>query len=156
MFYDKAYKSRLCIEDEYWKNNKRWWFDDLIFLLKDKYAFKPIENDQVSNIFRSVIYWPKIKYLRCQWLLYSTNLYHNKRPDIDNLIVKVTFYDKIGNAIIRYCNVMVELKFIVNFIDNRKYNKGILFHDIAWKNVLFSLFILTKERIINIYWIDFK
>ena len=29
--------------------------DELIDFLKDKYTFKPIENDQVTNIYRSVI-----------------------------------------------------------------------------------------------------
>ena len=65
--------------------------DDLIVLLKDECAFKSIENDQVGNIFRSIIDWPKIKHLRCQQLLCSTKSCHSNRPDIDNLIVKVTF-----------------------------------------------------------------
>ena len=52
--------------------------------LKDKYVFKPIENDQVHTIHRSIIDQPKIKYLRCQQLLYSTKLCVNKRLVIDN------------------------------------------------------------------------
>ena len=48
--------------------------DELIDILKDKCAFKPIENDQVYNIYRSVINWPKIKHLRCKQLLCSTRL----------------------------------------------------------------------------------
>ena len=46
--------------------------DDLIILLKDKRAFKSIENDQVSNMFRSIIDWSKIKHLRSQKILCST------------------------------------------------------------------------------------
>lgn len=95
--------------------------------MKDKDTFKPIENNEVSNIFRSVIDWPKIKHLRCQQLLCSTKPYHNKVPDIYNLIVKVTFYDKIENAIISFYNIMVELKLIIIFIDNKTYNKVTLF-----------------------------
>ena len=95
--------------------------DELIFLLKDKCSFRTIKNDEVSNIYRSVIDWPKIKHLRCQQFLYSTKPCPNKRPEIDNLIVKVTFYDNVGNPIIGFCNVMVELKLIISFIDNKKY-----------------------------------
>ena len=65
--------------------------DELIVLLKDKSSFRPIKNDEVSNIYRSIIDWPNIKYLRCQQLLCSTKLCPDKRPDIDNLIVKITF-----------------------------------------------------------------
>ena len=39
--------------------------DELIILLKDKCSFRKIKNDEVSNIYRSVIDWPKIKHLRC-------------------------------------------------------------------------------------------
>ena len=51
----------------------------------------------------------------------------NKRPDIDSLIIKVTFYDNVGNPIIGFCNIMVELKLIISFIDNKKYNQTDLF-----------------------------
>ena len=70
---------------------------------------------------------PKIKHLRCQQLLCSTKPCPNKRPEIDNLIVKVTFYDNVENPIIGFCNVMVELKLIISFIDNKKYNHTNLF-----------------------------
>ena len=53
-------------------------------------------------------------------ILCSTKVCPNKRPEIDNLIVKVTFYDNVGNPIIGFCNVMVELKLIISFIDNKK------------------------------------
>ena len=86
--------------------------DDLIVLLKDKCSFRPIKNDEVGNIYRSIVNWPKLKHLRCQQLLCSTKLCPNERPDIDNLIVKVTFHDNVGNAIIGFCNIMVELKLI--------------------------------------------
>ena len=29
--------------------------DDLIVLLKDKYSFRPIQNDEVRNIYRSIV-----------------------------------------------------------------------------------------------------
>ena len=38
---------------------------ELIILLKDKCSFRTIKNDEVGNIYRSVIDWPKIKHLRC-------------------------------------------------------------------------------------------
>ena len=93
--------------------------DELIILLKDKCSLRTIKNDEVSNIYRSVIDCPKIKHLRCQQLLFSTKLCPNKRPKIDNLIVKNTFYDQVGNPIIGFCNVMVELKLKISFIDNK-------------------------------------
>ena len=100
--------------------------DELIVLLKDKCSFRPIKNDEVSNIYRSIIDWPKIKHLRCQQLLCSTKPCPNKRPDIDNLIVIFTFYVNVGNPIIGFC-IMVELKLIISFIDNKKYNQTNLF-----------------------------
>ena len=48
--------------------------DELIILLKDNYSFRPIKNDEASNIYRSVIDWPRIKHLRCQLLLCSTDI----------------------------------------------------------------------------------
>ena len=96
--------------------------DDLIVLLKDECSFKPIKNDEVGNIYRSIIDWLKLKHLCCQQLLCSTKPCPNKRPYIDNLIVKVTFYDNVGNAIICFCNIMVELKLIISYIDSKKYN----------------------------------
>ena len=99
----------------------------MIVLLKDKYSFRPITNDEVSNIYRSIIDSPKIKYLRYQQLLCSTKPCSNKRPDIDNLFVKVTFYDNVGNPIIGFYNIMVELKLIMDFIDNKTYNQTYIF-----------------------------
>ena len=96
--------------------------DDLIVLLKYKCSFKPIKNNEVGNIYRSIIDWLKLKHLCCQQLLCSTKPCPNKRPYIDNLIVKVTFYDNVGNAIICFCNIMVELKLIISYIDSKKYN----------------------------------
>ena len=60
-------------------------------------------------------------------LLCSTKPCPNKRPEIDNLIVKVSFYDNVGNPIIGFCNVMVELKLIISLIDNKKYNQTNIF-----------------------------
>ena len=39
----------------------------------------------------------------------------------------VTFYDQVGNPIIGFCNNMVELKLIISFIDNKKYNQTNIF-----------------------------
>ena len=83
--------------------------DDLIVLLKDLCSFRPIKNDEVGNIYSSIIDWSKLKHLRCQQLLCSTKPFPNKRPDIGSLIIKFTFYNNVGNAIIGFCNIMVEL-----------------------------------------------
>ena len=100
--------------------------DELILFLNDRCAFKPVENDQVNIIYRSIINWPKIKHLRCQQLLCSTKRCINKRPNIDNLIVKVTFYDNNGDGIIGFYNIIEELNLIIIFIDYKKYSKGTL------------------------------
>ena len=97
--------------------------DNLIVLLKEKCSFRPIKNDEVGNIYCSIVNWPKLKHLRCQQLLCSTKLCPNEWLDIDNLIVKGTFHDNVGNAIIGFCNNMVELKLIISYIDNKKYNQ---------------------------------
>ena len=60
-------------------------------------------------------------------LLCSTKPCPNKRPEIDKLIVKITFYDNVGNSIIGFCNIMVELNLIISFINNKKYNQTHLF-----------------------------
>ena len=65
--------------------------DDLIVLLKDKSFFRPIKNNEVGNIYRSIIDQTKLKRLRCQQLLCFTKPSPNKRLDIEELIVKVTF-----------------------------------------------------------------
>ena len=92
---------------------------NLIVLLKHKYCFRPIEKDEVSNIYRSQIDQPKIKHICCQQLLLSTKPCLNKRPKIENLIVKATFFDNVGNTIIGFCNTMIELKLIIGYIDNK-------------------------------------
>ena len=132
--------------------------DGLIVLLKDECAFKLIENDEVGNIFRSIIDWPKIKHLRCQQLLCSTKPCHNKRLDIDNLIVKAIFYDKIGNKIIDFYNIMVQLKLIISFIDNKKYTKGTLFFTTLHEEYVGKSFYSCerKDNLINLYRMNFK
>ena len=84
--------------------------------MKDKCALKPSDNDQVHNIYRSIIDWPQMKYLRCHQLLCSTKSWLTKRPAIDNLIVKVTFYDNNGDDIIGFCNIIVELNSIISLL----------------------------------------
>ena len=128
----------------------------MIVLLKDECSFRPIKNNEVSNIYRSVVDWPKIKHLRYQQLLCSSKPCPNKRPEIDNLIVKVTFYGNVGNAIIGFCNVMVELKLIISFIDNKNIIKRIFFSQNCTKSVVANHFIRMKGKIINHFQKIFK
>ena len=86
----------------------------------------------------------------------STKLCPNKRPDIDSLIVKVTFYDNVGNPIIGFCNVMVELKLIISFIDNKNIIKRIFFSQNCTKSVVANHFIRMKGNIINHFQKIFK
>ena len=93
----------------------------------------------------------KIQHLLCQRLVCSTKPCHNKRPDRDNLIVRVTFYDKIGNEIIGSNNIMVELKLIIVLLTIKYIPKELYFSQHCMKNALIDMFIHTAENIINLY-----
>ena len=109
-------------------------------------SFSTNKNDEVSNIYRSIIDWPKIKHLRCQQLLCSTRPCPNKRPDINNLIVKVTYYDNVGNPIIGFYNIMVKLKLIISFIDNKIYNQTNLFFLKTARRVLWWIILIVSKK----------
>ena len=61
----------------------------------------------------------KIKHMRCQHLLCSTSPRSNIRPDGDNLIDKLSCYDKDGLVINGYSNVLMELKCVIRFISQK-------------------------------------
>ena len=49
----------------------------------------------------------------------------NQRPDIDNLLVKVTCYAKYGLSIAGFTNVIIQLPLIISYIHNIKKSKTI-------------------------------
>ena len=55
--------------------------------------------------------------MRCQYLLCSTSPRSNIQPDGDNLIVKTSFYNKDGLVVNGYSNILMELKFVIRFIN---------------------------------------
>ena len=59
----------------------------------------------------------KTKHIRCQHLSCSTNPKPNIRPDIDDLVVKISGYDINGLAVNGYSNVLMELKIIIRYIN---------------------------------------
>ena len=77
--------------------------------LSNVYSFKLIETDQCSNVLCDKIEWTRPQHMWCQQLLYSTILCNDKRPDVNNLIIKVTCYNKNGVSIIGFVNVLVKL-----------------------------------------------
>ena len=50
-----------------------------------------------------------------------------KRPEINNLIIKIKFYDNNSDGIIRFCKIVVGLNLIISFIDNKKLQKRNIF-----------------------------
>ena len=69
--------------------------DDLIEYLEKNCPFKVIDPEQASNVYREFINnRTKVKQIRCQNLLCSTNPQFNIRPDIENFIVKISGFDK--------------------------------------------------------------
>ena len=49
--------------------------------------------------------------------LCSTSLRSNIRPDINNLIVEISWYDKGGLVANGYSNVLMELRCVIRFIN---------------------------------------
>ena len=49
--------------------------------------------------------------------LCSTSLRSNIRPDINNLIVEISWYDKGGLVDNGYSNVLMELRCVIRFIN---------------------------------------
>ena len=86
----------------------------------------------------------KIKHIRCQNLLCSTNSQCNIRPNVENLIVKISCFDKDGLVVNGYSNVLIELSFVIKFINQKK--------DIA--STLF--FTMLKESCIGKEYYDIK
>ena len=55
--------------------------------------------------------------MRYEQLLYSTSPRSNIRLDVDNLIVKISYYDKGGLVVNGYSNDLIELKYVIRFIN---------------------------------------
>ena len=53
-------------------------------------------------------------------MLCSTIPKSNIRPDIDNLIVKISGYDINGLVVNRYSNVLMELKTVIRYTNKKR------------------------------------
>ena len=62
----------------------------LVDLLQNTCLFKTIESDQCANAFYESLDFIRIHHLKCHQLFTKNIQCMNKRPDVDNLLVKVT------------------------------------------------------------------
>ena len=86
-----------------------------------KYPFKISESEQSFYVYRTNIdRKTKVKHISCQQLLCSTPIWSNMRPYCDNLIVKISCYDKDWAVVNSYSNVMMKLKCVIRFINQKK------------------------------------
>ena len=74
--------------------------DVLVDLLQDTCPFKVIEYYQCSNMFTDSLDFSKVQHLKWRQLLPTTSPCVNQRPDIDNLLIMVTCFEKYGIPII--------------------------------------------------------
>ena len=112
-YLTKSEKIRLnTLNPNYWyltstidKRATQWYYtyESLIEYLQKNCPFKIIDSEQSCNVYREYITnITKIKHIRCQNLLCSTTPKPNIRPDIDNLIVKISDYDINGLVVNGY------------------------------------------------------
>ena len=95
--------------------------DSLIEYLQKNYLFEIIDSEQASNVYRKYITSKtKIQNIRYQKCLCSTTPRSNIRPDIDNLIAKISCYDKDGLVVNGYSNVLMELKIVIKYINKKR------------------------------------
>ena len=95
--------------------------DSLIEYLQKNCPVKIIDSEQASNVYRKYITnITKIKHIRCQNILCSTTPKPNIRPDIDNLIVRISGYDFNGLVVNGYSNVLMKLKIIIRYINKKR------------------------------------
>ena len=74
--------------------------------------------------------------MRCQHLFCSASLRSNIRPDGDNFIVKIGYYDKYGLVVNDYSNTLMELKYVIRFINKQILYNIVVFHYFKKKIVL--------------------
>ena len=68
--------------------------DVLVDLLQDACPFKVIEYYQCSNMFTDSLDFSKVQHLKWRQLLPTTSPCVNQRPDIDNLLLIITCFEK--------------------------------------------------------------
>ena len=94
--------------------------DLLVELLQDTCPFKVIRSHQCSNVYIDSLDFSKVQHLKCHQLLSKTTPFVNQRPDIDNLLVMVTCFEKYGIPIIGFTNVIFSLPLITSYIHEKK------------------------------------
>ena len=93
--------------------------DVLVEILQYTCPFKVIECDQCTNVFRKSLDFTRIQHLK--WHEFQSIIIPcmNKRPDVDNLFIKVIFYTRYGLPITRFVNSIYQSPLIVSYIHNK-------------------------------------
>ena len=79
-----------------------------------------IGSHQCYNVYTDSLDLIKVQHLKCHQLLSKTTPCANQRPDIDNLLVMVTCFEKYGIPIIGFTNVIFSLPLITSYIHEKK------------------------------------
>ena len=81
-----------------------------------------VGSHQYSNVYTDSLDSSKVQHLKCHQLLFKTTDCVNQRPDIDNLLVMVTCFEKYGIPIIGFTKVIFSLPLITSYIhtNNKK------------------------------------
>ena len=98
--------------------------DVLVELLQDTCTFKVIGSHQCSNVYTDSLDFSKVQHLKCHQLLYKTTPCVNQRPNIDNLLVMVTCFEKYGIPIIGFTKVIFSLPLITVSIHAKQKKKS--------------------------------
>ena len=76
-------------------------------------------DNHVTYIVHTLIQ-EKIKYMRCQHLLFSTSPRSKIRPNGNNFIIEISCYAKDCLVVYSYSNFLIELKCVIRFINKKK------------------------------------
>ena len=97
--------------------------DVLVEYLQNICAFKVIDSELCANVFYEPLNCYKVQHLKCHQLLSKTIPCINQRHDNENLLVKVTCYEKHGKYIVGFIRVIFPLPLIISFIHSQKNSK---------------------------------
>ena len=114
--------------------------------IQDTCPFKVIESDLYVNTFCISFAFTKVQHLKYHQLLSKTIPCINQIPNIDNLLVKVTWYAKYGLPISWFANAIFQFPLIISYIHNKKNSKTIKLFSTLSIECVGEFFFLKKNR----------
>ena len=75
-----------------------------------------VASRQCSNVFTDYLDLSKVQNLKCHQILSKTTPCVNQRPDIDNLLLIITCFEKCWIPIIELNNVIFSLPLITCYV----------------------------------------